>query len=142
MLDRLNNIIDGILNSPIFIICLLGIVVFGLVQLSSSSTPSMSLPSFTTPSTSSSSTTITLVLIALLILILISGFHYFIGLDVVAKLSDWLSPHLDVVVDTSRLKAAGNAPVPEILLRKQVLDRKSTRLNSSHVSESRMPSSA
>ena len=33
-------------------------------------------------------------------------------------------------------------PVPEILTEKNMIDRKSTRLNSSHPSSSRMPSSA
>ena len=38
--------------------------------------------------------------------------------------------------------ASTSVDVPQIALRSGNIDRKSTRLNSSHVSESRMPSSA
>ena len=48
------------------------------------------------------------------------------------------APHLELTYsDLERLISAANASGPE-----RWIDRKSTRLNSSHVSESRMPSSA
>ena len=40
------------------------------------------------------------------------------------------------------LREADKAPVPEVARKHRVRDRKSTRLNSSHIQKSRMPSSA
>ena len=58
------------------------------------------------------------------LLVVVNGLQYFFGVDIVAKLKNLLSnrPEVDITVDASRLQAAANAPVPEILLRKQVFN--------------------
>ena len=74
-------------------------------------------------SNSSSNKLMVIVVAFVMILIIVNGFQYFFGVDIVAKLKNLFSgsPEVDITVDTSRLEAA-KGPVPQILLRKQVFN--------------------
>lgn len=72
----------------------------------------------------SGSGTLAVILISFfIILVLINGFQYFFGVDIIAKLKNLFTgtPEIDITVDTSRVNAA-KAPVPEILIRPQVFN--------------------
>ena len=64
--------------------------------------------------------------------------------DLLKVVASSMTDLLDVTAtkDTANCSARADITVGDVVLAKDVPDRKSTRLNSSHVSESRMPSSA
>ena len=115
--------INNLLSNPTVIIILVVVIIIYIIMFMSLGGSESDVPSSDTVSNSSSNT-ITIFLVAFfIILIIINGLQYFFGVDIVAKLKNVLTgnPEVDIIVDTSRVQAA-NAPVPEILLKKQVFN--------------------
>ena len=115
--------INNLLSNPTVIIILVVVLIIYIIMFMSLGGSESDVPSSDTVSNSSSNT-ITIFLVAFfIILIIINGLQYFFGVDIVAKLKNVLTgnPEVDIIVDTSRVQAA-NAPVPEILLKKQVFN--------------------
>jgi hypothetical protein len=115
--------INNLLSNPTVIIILVVVLIIYIIMFMSLGGSESTVPSSDTV-TNNSSNTITIILVAFfIILIIINGLQYFFGVDIVAKLKNILTgnPEVDIIVDTSRVQAA-NAPVPEILLKKQVFN--------------------
>ena len=115
--------INNLLSNPTVIIILVVVLIIYIIMFMSLGGMESTVPSSDTV-TNNSSNTITIILVAFfIILIIINGLQYFFGVDIVAKLKNVLTgnPEVDIIVDTSRVQAA-NAPVPEILLKKQVFN--------------------
>ena len=70
-------------------------------------------------SNTGSSVIIMLLVLCFAFLLMVNGFQYFLGINIVAQLKNLFTqnPEIDILVDTSRI-----APVPEILLKKQVFN--------------------
>jgi len=121
------NYINNLLSNPTFVVILVVILAIYLIIFMSlgGNQSNISNSSFSNSTVSnSSSNTLTLILVAFfIILVIINGFQYFFGIDIIAKLKNVFSgnPEVDITVDTSRVEAA-KAPVPEILIRPQVFN--------------------
>jgi len=118
--DYMNNLL---LNPSVIIILVIVLILYVVLFMSLGNNVPIP-PSPSSEPVSNSSAIITIILVAFFIaLIIINGLQYFFGLDIIAKLKNIFTenPEVDIIVDTSRLDAI-NAPVPEILLRKQVFN--------------------
>ena len=117
-----NNTYDFVnnLSSNPSVIIILGVVLFVYIILFSSLGGNAQND---TVSNSGSGIITMLFVVFFIILLLINGFQYFFGIDIVAKIKNLFTghPEVDIAVDLSREKAI-NAPVPEILLRQQVFN--------------------
>jgi hypothetical protein len=116
--------INNLLSNPTFVIILVVIFVIYLIIFMSLGGKGNDSNSLNNNVSNSSSNTLTLILVAFfIILVLINGFQYFFGIDIIAKLKNVFSgnPEVDITVDSSRVEAA-KAPVPEILIRPQVFN--------------------
>jgi hypothetical protein len=144
------NFFNGILSNPSVIIIVVGVLLiyitmfFSLGDTNSSTSSSsgglfsgLSNAKFTSSSTNTSSDSSSsmkmlgiLAVAIFIILIVINGFQYFFGIDVVAKITDLFSgnPLVDISVDTSAAQSGGaagtgaGAGVQEIKLFKQVFN--------------------
>ena len=117
-----NNTYDFVnnLSSNPSVIIILGVVLFVYIILFSSLGGNAQND---TVSNSGSGIITMLFVVFFIVLLLINGFQYFFGIDIVAKIKNLFTghPEVDIAVDLSREKAI-NAPVPEILLRQQVFN--------------------
>lgn len=117
-----NNTYDFVnnLSSNPSVIIILGVVLFVYIILFSSLGGNAQND---TVSNSGSGILTMLFVVFFIVLLLINGFQYFFGIDIVAKLKNLFTghPEVDIAVDLSREKAI-SAPVPEILLRQQVFN--------------------
>jgi len=116
--DYVNNMLSNpTVISILVIVFILYIILFMSLANGNSSSQSESV-------SNSSSGIITVILVSFfVILVIINGFQYFFGVDIIAKLTNLFTghPEVDITVDTSRIEAA-KAPVPEILIRPQVFN--------------------
>ena len=128
--DDTYSYINNILSNPSVIIILVVVIVIYVIififlgsRSGGDSGNLMGPPSEAISNPSSNKLTILLVAF-IIILIIVNGLQYFFGMDIVAKLKNIFSgnPEVDINVDLSRLEAAKEAPVPQILLRKQVFN--------------------
>jgi hypothetical protein len=125
--DYINNLISSPSVIVLFVVVIvLYIIVFMAFGSGSGSTTGLTddydLITSSTSSSSSSSGIIMAILAALfLALIIINGFQYIFGLDIVATLKNLFTsnPELDITVDTLNTNAP---PIPEIMLTKQVFN--------------------
>ena len=117
-----NNTYDFVnnLSSNPSVIIILGVVLFLYIILFASLGGNAQND---TVSNSGSGIITMLFVVFFIVLLLINGFQYFFGIDIVAKIKNLFTghPEVDIAVDLSREKAI-NAPVPEILLRQQVFN--------------------
>jgi len=117
-----NNTYDFVnnLSSNPSVIIILGVVLFLYIILFASLGGNAQND---TVSNSGSGIITMLFVVFFIVLLLINGFQYFFGIDIVAKIKNLFTghPEVDINVDLSREKAI-NAPVPEILLRPQVFN--------------------
>jgi hypothetical protein len=113
------DFVNNLLSNPSVII-ILGVVLFLYIILFASLGGNSQND---TVSNSGSGIITMLFVVFFILLLLINGFQYFFGIDIVAKLKNLFTghPEVDISVDLSRAKAI-NAPVPEILLRPQVFN--------------------
>ena len=116
--DYINDILS---NPSVIIILVIVIIIYVIIFMSlGGSDSSINSEVVSNPN----SNAITIILIAFfIILILINGFQYFFGVDVIAKIKNIFTgnPELDIIIDTSRVEAV-KAPVPEILISPQVFN--------------------
>jgi hypothetical protein len=116
--DYINDILS---NPSVIIILVIVIIIYVIIFMSlGGSESSINSEVVSNPN----SNAITIILMAFfIILILINGFQYFFGVDVIAKIKNIFTgnPELDLIIDTSRLEAV-KAPVPEILISPQVFN--------------------
>lgn len=116
--DYINDILS---NPSVIIILVIVIIIYVIIFMSlGGSDSSINSEVVSNPN----SNAITIILIAFfIILILINGFQYFFGVDVIAKIKNIFTgnPELDIIIDTSRVKAV-KAPIPEILISPQVFN--------------------
>ena len=113
--------INSLLLNPSIIILVIVIILYVVLFMSlGDSTPTSSSDEV---SNSGSGTITKLVVAFFIILMIINGFQYLFGVDIVAKLKNVFTgrPQVDITVDTSRIEASKN-DVPQILLRKQVFN--------------------
>lgn len=114
--------INNLLSNPTVIIILVIVLIIYIVLFMSLGDGSNTVSSDSV--SNSGSGTLAVILISFfIILVLINGFQYFFGVDIIAKLKNLFTgtPEIDITVDTSRVNAA-KAPVPEILIRPQVFN--------------------
>lgn len=114
--------INDILSNPSVIIILVIVIIIYIIVFMSLGGSDSSINSEVVSNPNSNA--ITIILIAFfIILILINGFQYFFGVDVIAKIKNIFTgnPELDLIIDTSRVEAV-KAPVPEILISPQVFN--------------------
>jgi len=118
--------INGLLSTPSIIFIFLLVIVIYLIVFASLGSNGSADATTANSSNGASGTTIigTIVVGIFIVLVLINGFQYFFGIDIVASLKNIASgnPEVDITIDQSRLDAAKNAPVPEILMRRQVFN--------------------
>lgn len=138
------NFVNGILSNPSVIIIVVAVLLFfvatffSLGDSTSSSTSSSSSSSFSsffsssTPSSSSPSSSgssmgaLAMIAVAVfVILVIVNGFQYFFGIDIIAKVSNLFSgnPLVDISVDTTNATAGtGAGAISEIKLYPQVFN--------------------
>lgn len=124
--DYINNLLT---NPSVIILLIVVVITYLIIFMTTGGTGDESnynLTNLTNNSNVSSSSSNIIIIITIsifLVLVIINGYQYFIGVDIIAKLKNFFSgnPELDIIVDTSRANAI-KAPVPEILLKKQVFN--------------------
>lgn len=120
--DTYNYINNLLSNKSVIIILVIVLILYIILFISLGDSAQSPPPSYAV--SNSGSGKITIILVAFfIILVIINGYQYFFGVDIVAKLKNLFTgnPEVDITVDTSRAKAA-KAPVPEILIRPQVFN--------------------
>ena len=115
--------INNLLSNPTVIIILVVVIIIYIVIFMSLGGQSDSYSSDEMVSNSGSSAIYVILVSMFIILIVVNGLQYFFGVDIVATLKNVLTGNteVDITVDSSRAEAS-NAPVPEILLKKQVFN--------------------
>ena len=115
--------INNLLSNPTVIIILVVVIIIYIVIFMSLGGQSDSYSSDEMVSNSGSSAIYVILVSMFIILIVVNGLQYFFGVDIVATLKNVLNGNteVDITVDSSRAEAS-NAPVPEILLKKQVFN--------------------
>ena len=115
--DNTYNYMNNLLSNPsLIIILVIVIIIYVIIFLSLGSSNEV-----TEDVSNPSSNIIYVILIAFfIVLIIINGFQYFFGFDIVAKLKNLFSgsPEVDINVETTIPKT----PVPEIVLKPQVFN--------------------
>jgi hypothetical protein len=121
--DYINNLLS---NPTVIIISVIVIIIYIIIFMSlggQGQGQSNPYSSEDIVSNSGSSMLYVILVAVFIILIVVNGLQYFFGLDIVATLKNVLTGNteVDITVDSSRIEAS-NAPVPEILLKKQVFN--------------------
>jgi hypothetical protein len=112
--------INNLLTNPTVIIILIVVIIIYIFIFMSLGGQIDSYSSDEMVSNSGSSTIYIILIAVFIILIVVNGLQYFFGVDIVATLKNFFT-EVDITVDSSRVEAS-NAPVPEILLKKQVFN--------------------
>lgn len=118
--DYANNLLSNpSLVMILVIVIILYIILFMYLGKNVSNTDS----NYTSESASSTNTVTIIVIALFIILVILNGFQYFFGVDIVASLKNLFTgnPEIDITIDKSRLDAV-KTDVPQILMRPQVFN--------------------
>lgn len=113
--------INGLVSNPVVITTLVIILLVYMIIFASFDSSNVDV----TSNVEGSSSIGKIGLILFMILLLINGFQYFFGYNIIASIKNLFTPNPEVdvtVIDTETRADAIKAPVPEILLRKQVFN--------------------
>jgi len=120
---------NNLLSNPSLVIILVTVIILYIILFMYLGKNGINTDSNYTSESASSTNTITIIVIALfIILVILNGFQYFFGVDIIASLKNILTgnPEIDIIVDksisdNSRLDAT-KTDVSQILLRPQVFN--------------------
>jgi hypothetical protein len=120
---------NNLLSNPSLVIILVTVIILYIILFMYLGKNGLNTDSNYTSESSSSTNTISIIVIALfIILVILNGFQYFFGVDIIASIKNILSgnPEIDITIDksisdNSRLDAA-KSDIPQILLRPQVFN--------------------
>jgi hypothetical protein len=119
--DNTYNYMNNLLSNPSLIIILVIVIIIYVIIFLSLGSSNVNSNELTEDVSNSSSNIIYIILIAFfIVLIIINGFQYFFGFDIVAKLKNLFSgsPEVDINV----INTIPKTPVPEIVLKPQVFN--------------------